>query len=159
VKRKIVVELLEEHEKANFYTIRFEGEEISEFDKFYNTFNDREKFEEDLDRIVYWIDKIGEQGVLERNFRPEGGNLKALLLKTPELRLYCFKITDGILILGNGGIKRTRTHNEDPVLNLHAEKILRKVGLLLMSRLSDNKVSVHNNTLYGNLIFEIDIPT
>ena len=34
----------------------------------------------------------------------------------PKLRLYCLRISDQILILGNGGVKTTRTYEEDPKL-------------------------------------------
>lgn len=108
MKRKIVVELLENHKNVNFYTIRFVDEDLSEFEKFYDTFN---AFNEDLDKIVYWMNKIGEQGALERYVRPEGGKLKALPIDTSKLRLYCYKLHEGIVILGNGGIKKTKTYN------------------------------------------------
>ncbi|MFY9311055.1 MAG: hypothetical protein WAQ28_18575 [Bacteroidia bacterium] len=155
MKRKIVVELLENHEKVNFYTIRFVDEKISEFEKFYDKF-DIEEFETDIDTIVYWIDKIGEIGALDRYFRPEGGKLKALPIDTSKLRLYCYKLTEGIVIIGNGGVKKTRTYNEDPLLNSFAS-VLKTIGTFLVSRINTNKVSVHNNTLYQNLIFSIEI--
>lgn len=157
MKRTIVVELLENHENVNFYTIRFVDEEISEFEKFYDKFDPQEDFNEDLDKIVYWMNKIGIQGALERNFRPEGGKLKALPIDTSRLRLYCFKITENIVILGNGGIKKTRTYNEDPQLNLHAET-LRIMGRFLTSRIDKGKVSIHNSTLYQSLTFTIELP-
>ena len=115
MKRKIVIELLENHENVNFYTIRFVDEGTSEFEKFYDKFDGKEEFNEDLDKIVYWMGKIGEQGALERYFRPEGGKLKALPIDTSKLRLYCYKVTEGIVVLGNGGIKKTKTYNEDPL--------------------------------------------
>ena len=58
MKRKIVVELLENHKNVNFYTIRFVDEDLSEFEKFYDTFNAQEAFNEDLDKIVYWLIKL-----------------------------------------------------------------------------------------------------
>jgi len=33
------------------------------------------------------------------------------------LRLYCLRMSDSVLIVGNGGIKKTRTYEQDPELN------------------------------------------
>ena len=157
MKRKIVIELLENHENVNFYTIRFVDEGTSEFEKFYDKFDEKDEFNEDLDKIAYWMGKIGEQGALERYFRPEGGKLKALPIDTSKLRLYCYKVTEGIVVLGNGGIKKTKTYNEDPLLNSFAET-LRTICKFLSSRINTGKVSIHNNTLYQSLTFTIELP-
>lgn len=42
--------------------------------------------------------------------------LAALAIDSRQLRLYCLRISDQILILGNGGVKSTRTYEEDPKL-------------------------------------------
>lgn len=44
-------------------------------------------------------------------------NVKALAIDSRKLRLYCLRISDQILILGNGGIKSTRTYQENEKLN------------------------------------------
>lgn len=43
-------------------------------------------------------------------------NVVALSLDSRKLRLYCLRLSDKILILGNGGIKTTRTYQEDETL-------------------------------------------
>lgn len=70
-KKYFYLELFEEAEAVNFYTIRFEGDIDMEFEKFLKA-HDKEEFSEDLNTIIAWIDKIGETGALERHFRPEG---------------------------------------------------------------------------------------
>lgn len=40
----------------------------------------------------------------------------ALSVLKSKLRLYCLRLTDKILILGNGGVKNTRTDEEDDTL-------------------------------------------
>ena len=50
-----------------------------------------------------------------------------------KLRLYCLRLSNGILILGNGGIKNSRTYEEDDslrgyVLNLQKFEELLKEG-------------------------------
>ena len=37
----------------------------------------------------------------------------ALPVVSSKLRLYCLRLSDKILILGNGGVKNSRTYNED----------------------------------------------
>lgn len=44
-------------------------------------------------------------------------NVKALAIDSKKLRLYCLRISDQVLILGNGGIKQTRTYQEDERLS------------------------------------------
>lgn len=43
-------------------------------------------------------------------------NVAALAIDSRQLRLYCLRISDQILILGNGGVKTTRSYEEDPKL-------------------------------------------
>ncbi len=43
-------------------------------------------------------------------------NVAALAIDSRKLRLYCLRISGQILILGNGGVKTTRTYQEDKVL-------------------------------------------
>ena len=44
-------------------------------------------------------------------------NVKALAIDSRKLRLYCLRISDKILILGNGGVKTTRTYQENEKLS------------------------------------------
>ena len=65
------IELFEEHQNVSFYTICFE-EESSEFDKFLDKYPPGGAYDNDVNIIITWLDKIGESGALERYFRPEG---------------------------------------------------------------------------------------
>lgn len=70
-------------------------------------------------KIVALINKIADMGALERYFRPEGklkDRVCALPIMQSKLRLYCLRLSDKILVLGNGGVKKTRTYNEDDTL-------------------------------------------
>ena len=65
------------------------------------------------------IGKIADYGAFERFFRPEGkmnDRVCALPVLRSKLRLYCLRLSDSILILGNGGVKKTKTYNEDDAL-------------------------------------------
>ena len=43
-------------------------------------------------------------------------SVQALPIESGKLRLYCLRLSDQIVILGNGGVKKTRTYEEDPKL-------------------------------------------
>lgn len=148
MKRTIELELYEQHEKVNFYTFRYVDADVgnSEFDIFFDSYN-IEEFTDDIDIILYWIDKIGKDGAHDRNFRPEIGSLMALPMETSKLRLYTFKVDDGTVILGNGGHKTTAAFNDDPNLNAHAKNLL-SIGSILMSQIKKGKVSKYKNTLF-----------
>ena len=76
-------------------------------------------YNEDLARIAKFVESIADLGALERFFRPEGkmnDRVCALPVIRSKLRLYCLRLSDSILILGNGGVKKTRTYDEDDEL-------------------------------------------
>ncbi|MCX6272553.1 MAG: hypothetical protein NTU44_15310 [Bacteroidetes bacterium] len=160
MKRKINLELFDQADAVNFYTIRFTDEEISETDKFFDNFN-TEEYSEDLYIIEREISKIGENGALERYFRPEGGyhdGLSALplIVRHGSLRLFCVRIHDGILILGNGYKKTNQPYNLIPEANKHAD-CLQKIEKILRARLKKGSTYEYNNLLYEKLNFEIDL--
>lgn len=112
--------LVNEAKNCTFYTIQFLSENESEFEQFYNKFKDDVEFNPDLMRIVGFLGRIADFGALERYFRPEGkmsDNVVALPVVTSKLRLYCLRLSDKILILGNGGVKKTRSYEEDDELS------------------------------------------
>lgn len=147
MKKVISVEFLEEHEKVNFYTFTYKGNTESEFFQFLDQY-DTTEFKEDIDTILYWMDKIGREGALDYHFRKEIGGLKALPIETSSLRVYCFKINPQIVIMGNGGKKSTRTFNVDPVLNAHAMNLL-SIGKIICAEIKKGSLSVYNNEIYG----------
>jgi len=70
--RKYSIELIEEHDAVNFYSIQLADEELSELERFFEKFPEGCEYDKDIDVIISWLDKIGERGALERYFRPEG---------------------------------------------------------------------------------------
>lgn len=111
--------LLNDTEKCTIYTIQFSTESEPEYKRFYNKFINNAKLNRDLLKIVQMVDRIAERGALERYFRYEGkltDSVVALPVLESKLRLYCLRLSDKILILGNGGIKKSRTYEEDDSL-------------------------------------------
>ncbi|MCK4288201.1 MAG: hypothetical protein KAW86_03265, partial [Bacteroidales bacterium] len=137
-------------------TIRFENEE-TEFEKYFNKFPEGCKFDDDINIIIKWIDIIAEKSALERLFRYEGkfkDNVSAIPIETSKLRLYVLRISDGIIILGNGGVKDTKTYNENLLLNSYVYT-LQEIDRQLKLRIKKNQTQLYNNYLYGDLTFDI----
>lgn len=144
--------LVNETESCTIYTIQFQGENQTEFENFYNKFKDDAIYNPDLMRIAAFINKIAQNGAFERFFRPEGkmsDHVVALPVITSRLRLYCLRLSDKILILGNGGVKNTRTYDEDD--NLRGYVItLQNFEKLLMEGQQKGLVVITEKTIEMN---------
>ena len=114
--------------KVNFYTFQFEGDEMTETEKFFTKFEGEERLSNDLNNMAAWLSIIGQKYSAKREFfRHEGA---ALALPPPnskmineiivnDLRLYCLRISDSVVILANGGIKSSQTVQGSPDLMPH----------------------------------------
>ena len=145
------LEVIEQSELVSLYSIKFNGEDITEFEKFLQKFKDNAELNEDFQRIVYALSKILDRGALERYFRPEGrmnDNVCAVPIESGKLRLYCLRMSDQILIVGNGGVKSTRTYNEDPILSGYVLD-LQKFEKLINAGIKDGSISVQEKEFIG----------
>lgn len=116
LKKKTTVEKISESEKSALYSISFENDGTTEFEKFVAEFEQNGSFNRDYQRIIAALQAILNLGALERFFRPEGkikDSVAAIPIEGGSLRLYCLRISEQIVILGNGGVKSTRTYEED----------------------------------------------
>lgn len=141
--------LIEEAKNCTLYTIQFVSEDDSEFERFYNRFKDDVELNPDLMRIVGFLGRIADIGALERFSRPEGkmsDNVCALPVVSSKLRLYCLRLSDKILILGNGGMKRTRTYNEDDELRGYV-LTLQKFDRLISEGVRDGSITITENII------------
>lgn len=159
MKRNVKIEPVKSSPIASLYTIIFEDDNMSEFAKFITRFKDDGKLQRDYQIILYALQKILENGALERYFRPEGkysDRVCALPVDSGRLRLYCLRLSDKILILGNGGIKETRTYNENIQLNGYVMD-LQKFDALLKTAQKDGAVTIEETRLDGieNKTFEL----
>lgn len=142
---------------CTIYTIQFLSESDSEFERFYARFKDDAEYNPDLMRIVALINKIADMGALERYFRPEGklkDGVCALPVLQSKLRLYCLRLSDKILVLGNGGAKKTRTYNEDDTLKGYV-LTLQNFEKLIREGEKDGTISITANTIETDKTFDI----
>lgn len=138
-------------DKTRIYTVHEKGESMSETDKFLYRFKDNPKFKKDIEIIVKWVRKIGSEGALERFFRPES-NGEAIPVVASDLRLYCYRINNNILVLGNGGIKTSQKVQDSPDAYPHFQ-IINDLAFAVNLKISQGKVIISENKLSGNLTF------
>ena len=122
---------------------------MTEFELFLRKFEEEAYYNEDYQRILYALSIILERGALERYFRPEGkinDDLCALPIESGRIRLFCLRISDEVLILGNGDIKRTAAYEDDPRL-LGYSLDLQRFDKLLRKDIEDGIVIIEEKEL------------
>lgn len=75
-------------------------------------------------------------------------NVVALSLDSRKLRLYCLRMSDQILIVGNGGLKETRTYDEDEELSGYVMD-LQKFDELLKQAQEEGSIYIEQNMITG----------
>lgn len=149
--KDLCVKNIENEGVVTMYTIQFTGEELSEYEKFVQRFKDSAELKRDYQIIIYALSKIANNGALERYFRPEGkmnDNVCALPVDSGKLRLYCLRITDKILIIGNGGLKTARTYEESEEL-LGYVIDLQKFDSLIKSEVASGSLTISETDIEG----------
>ena len=145
----ISLKTIEQNDNVGMFSICFDGSAESEFEKFLIEFKDNATYNKDFNVILMALSKIIDKGALERFFRNEGrmnDNVKALAIDSRRLRLYCLRISDQILILGNGGIKNTRTYQEDEKLSGYVMD-LQTFDRVLVKAQKSGKVTIEKNMI------------
>ena len=134
-----------------YFTIIFEDQNQSEFVRFITKFKDDAVRKNDLRIILNQIDAMLLNGVAERRFRPEGkmnDGVCALPVYKSGLRLYCLRLSDSVLIVGNGGVKGSKTYEEDEDLNGYVIS-LQKLDALLKSDIKNGIVRIEKTEIIG----------
>ena len=156
MEQKYSIELLEEYEKVNFYSIRLAGEELTELEAFFEKFPEGCEYDDDIDVIISWIDKIAERGALEHYFRPEGNYGDGVGVIPIEvgnkIRLYCLRLSDKILVFGNGGVKDSKSWQESETLAPYV-KLLIDTSRFISSRIKDGSILLVDKEIMGNINF------
>ncbi len=158
MRKKIFIELLEEYEKVNIYSIRIDGESQTEFERFLMLHKDR--YQKDIGTLLYRIQRISEDGVFERHFRYEGKHKDRVSaipshIDLSNLRVYCICLNERILILGNGGIKNTRTYNENSTLCSFVNS-MQEIDKQIKIKEKAGKIAIVEKCICGELFIEIE---
>ena len=155
----VSLKIIEQNNNVGMFSICFDGSEESEFEKFLNEFKDNATYNNDFNVILLALSKIIDKGALERFFRNEGkmnGNIKALAIDSRKLRLYCLRMSYHILILGNGGVKDTRTYQENEKLSGYVMD-LQTFNKVLLKAQQYGRITIEKNMITDiqSTIFEI----
>lgn len=136
------------YEKVRYYSVVINDkeykEENSEFYCFLSNMELESESETDLVNLITWIEEIGEKyGAKEKFFRKEGiysdtsalppdaGEQRVCKILVNNLRLYCLRANEHVVILFNGGIKTTIKANDCPNVKNHfltANRITKKIN-------------------------------
>lgn len=156
MEQRYTIELIEEHELVNFYSIKLEDEELAELDRFFEKFPEGCEYDDEIDVILAWMDHIAEHGALERYFRPEGRFGDGVGVIPIDLgnkvRLYCLRLSDNILVFGNGGIKDARSWEKSPTLAPYVELLI-ETSKFIASRIKSGAIVLVDKEILGNLNF------
>lgn len=158
MRKNLSIELLEENGYVSIYSPKFENEDCTEFEKFLIQYKDSHP--DDLAVIVKRIAVIQANGIEDRHFRYEGTKSDRVValpshFDSAKLRLYCLALNANILVLGNGGLKTSRTYNEDPILSQHVQ-ILQRIDIEIKRRQKYEIITVDGCFLEGALEFYIE---
>jgi len=159
VKKKTTVDLISESRKTALYSISFEKDGTTEFEKFVHEFERNATYNKDYQCIIAALQAILNVGALERFFRPEGkmqDSVAAIPIEGGKLRLYCLRLSEQIVILGNGGAKTTQTYEEDPKLYGYVLD-LQRFEKILNESIDKGYVRIEERSLDGieDVTFEI----
>lgn len=149
---KATIQSVRQTGKAGLFTICFEGESFTEFQKFIIKGHENATLQPDLQKILNALQHMmNAMGFLDRYFRPEGkirDRVAALPIQSSKLRLYCLRLSDNILIVGNGGLKSTKTYEEDSTLSGYVIQ-LQKLDDLLRLAETKGEITIEEATLSG----------
>lgn len=157
--KTVNLKTIEQNDNVSLYSICFNGSDISEYEDFLMKFKDNSTLNQDFQKILLALEKIIDRGALERFFRVEGrmsDHVSALAIDSRKLRLYCLRISDQIMVMGNGGVKTTRTYQEDETLSGYVMDLQRFDELLKQAQ-RNGTITIEKNMIVGieNKTFEL----
>ena len=157
--KKAKLKTIEQNDNVSLYSICFDGNDLSEYEDFLMKFKDNSTLNQDFQKILLALEKIIDRGALERFFRVEGrmtDHVSALAIDSRKLRLYCLRISEQIMILGNGGVKNTRTYQEDVTLSGYVMDLQRFDELLKQAQ-RNGSITIEKNMIVDieNKTFEL----
>lgn len=159
MKQKVTLDVISQSETASLYSISFEMDGTTEFEKFVAEFEMNATYNQDYQRIIAALQAILTRGALERFFRPEGrmkDSVAAIPIEGGKLRLYCLRISEQIVILGNGGVKNVSKYEDDPKLYGYVMD-LKRFERILKDSMNKGTVRIEETVLTGidNVVFEV----
>ena len=146
---------------VTYYTVRMEGEEHSLFLQFLQSCGGNAELEEDMYMLRSWMEKLGNEiGAKEQYFRFEaarGGDARALpprhLNLDNDLRLYCMRINEKIVVLFSGAVKTADTAQDCPQVYPHFS-LANRLCKSIQRAITEREIIISEDE--DQLIFESD---
>jgi hypothetical protein len=144
--------------KATIYSILPKGTELTLFDNFVEEFSI--EFKDEILSIAYLLEDMGHKYGVRENFvklnegKPGDGIVAIYDNPDKNLRIYGIRFGLGIIILGTGGQKKTKTWQQDEKLE-NAMTTLMKISNSINERIQNKEIifSADGTYLQGNLNF------
>ncbi len=160
----VTIKPFKEFEKVAYYTFHIEGDIDSEADNFFSRLLKEVDYREDLVAIYDWLVEIGEKrGAKPKFFRfedsaealpPPAKFLAELPVK--DLRLYCVRLTEEIVILANGGVKTAQKVQDCPDL-LPKFRFVRQAAIRITEMIRDKEFRFSGKTIFDLQNIEIEL--
>lgn len=144
--------------KASFYSIVSDNDKQSLLDRFIR--EHQHLFLEDLLSILGRLKSMGTLvGALEPYFKLDEGlewnDRVCALFDIPDkhLRLYCIRLSEQLVVVGNGGPKNVRAWQDDPVLTREVTEMM-YYSKIIRAKLRNGSLSLSEDglTFHGNLL-------
>jgi hypothetical protein len=140
--------------KATFYTAILEGEEKSLFERFLeeNQNNFPDELIDIVDRLGVMANHVGAIKPFFKENEGRFGDLVCALYDSPKanLRLYCLRLGNAVIILGGGGHKpkAIRAFQEDDKLSKE-NSLMRLISKLLYQKMKEGEIFWLNDLELG----------
>lgn len=144
-------------DRCQILSIKFENEDITEFEKF--LINNEEKYSKQINSIVTRLSLMkSRNGCSDIYFEKEVSSPYDSICRlnnTKKIRLYSIRFGNIALILGGGGFKpdSARTYQEVPELN-SAVETLQAVYSEIEKKLLNKEINLSHSGFPKNLFFE-----
>lgn len=148
--------------KATFYTVALEGEKKTLFERFLD--ENEQDFSHELidivDRLGVMANHVGAIRTFFKENEGRLGDLVCALYDSPKanLRLYCIRLGNAVIILGGGGHKpkTIRALQEDDKLS-QENSLMRLISRLLYKKIKEGDLFwISDLELGGDLTLETD---
>lgn len=153
--------------RVKFYSVRIEDETYSEIEKFIIRFQQDKKYQEELDNILALLKIMGnDKGAMPIFFRDESianalpperrGAIRQNMLHfiDADLRLFCLRMSNEIVVLFNGGVKDSQK-TQDSVDLFPKFRLAQRLSKAINQKIMEKELRIDGHILKGD--FELVI--
>ena len=156
MKKFVTIKPYKAFKKVKYYTFFVEDRMQSETEVFFSAYEHEEEFAEDLNILVTWLKEIGEnKGAKTHYFRPENAAealpppariMAELTIGSCDLRLYCVRLSEEIVILAGGGRKTSDAAQDSPDVKPKFQ-FANKMAKQLLKLLQERGIEINNKEI------------